>query len=399
MTERERQSAIGRGTRVLLIDDDATLCTALKRALERVEYQVDVAHRGQQAVQMLNAGYDVIVSDIEMPDMSGIDVLRAVRQVNLDVPVVFITGSPRVDTAIDAVNLGALKYLRKPLCVEEVLETLREAADVSKLTKIRRQADQIVGRETGRAMDVAGLEAQFDRAMATLWMAHQPILSVRNSRVVAYEALLRFDEPGVPHVSGLLDVAERLGRVSELTARVCQCCAVTAQCLPNDTKLFINLHPEDLQAEFLFSDNNPLVAFADRVVFELTERATLNHVPNLERRLDLLREWGFQLAVDDLGAGYAGLSCFSRLRPEVVKIDMELTRDVHTDEGKRQIVGSLLNVCASRGVTVVMEGVEQPGERDVLVELGADLMQGYLFARPGKGFPNVRAGAFLRGAG
>ena len=98
---------------------------------------------------------------------------------------------------------------------------------------------------------------------------------------------------------------------------------------------------------------------------------------------------GFRIAVDDLGAGYAGLTSFALLEPEIVKLDMTLVRDIHESATKQKLVKSMAALCKDMGMVVVAEGVETTAERDVLAGLGCDLMQGYLFAKPGKPFPEV----------
>jgi EAL domain-containing protein (putative c-di-GMP-specific phosphodiesterase class I) len=96
---------------------------------------------------------------------------------------------------------------------------------------------------------------------------------------------------------------------------------------------------------------------------------------------------GYRIAVDDLGAGYAGLNYLAMLEPDVVKLDIGLVRDIHKIPVKRKLVGSMIGLCRDLGIVVVAEGVETVEERDVLVELQCDLLQGFLFARPGKPFP------------
>jgi EAL domain-containing protein (putative c-di-GMP-specific phosphodiesterase class I) len=102
-----------------------------------------------------------------------------------------------------------------------------------------------------------------------------------------------------------------------------------------------------------------------------------------------LRALGYQIAVDDLGAGYAGLTSLAQLQPELIKIDMSLVRDIDREPTRRMLVGMMLGVAREMGMTVVAEGVETVAERDTLIELGCDLLQGYLFARPGAAFPAV----------
>ena len=104
-------------------------------------------------------------------------------------------------------------------------------------------------------------------------------------------------------------------------------------------------------------------------------------------RIARLRALGFQIAVDDLGAGYAGLSSFSQLEPDIVKLDMSLVRGIDSSSSKSSLVRSMVQVCTrDLGMRVVCEGVETSAERDTLERLGATLLQGYLFAKPERGF-------------
>jgi EAL domain-containing protein (putative c-di-GMP-specific phosphodiesterase class I) len=96
---------------------------------------------------------------------------------------------------------------------------------------------------------------------------------------------------------------------------------------------------------------------------------------------------GFRIALDDLGAGYAGLTSFTSLEPEFVKLDMSLVREVHDNRTKQKIVRAMVGLCHDMGKQVIAEGVETPEEQQALVELGCDLMQGYFFGRPGRSVP------------
>jgi EAL domain-containing protein (putative c-di-GMP-specific phosphodiesterase class I) len=112
-------------------------------------------------------------------------------------------------------------------------------------------------------------------------------------------------------------------------------------------------------------------------------------VKDLRARIATLREMGFRIAVDDLGAGYAGLTSFALLEPEIVKLDMSLVRDVHLNSTKQKLVRSMTALARDMGMMVVGEGVETMEERQALEALGCDLLQGYLFAKPSKPFPTV----------
>jgi EAL domain-containing protein (putative c-di-GMP-specific phosphodiesterase class I) len=109
-------------------------------------------------------------------------------------------------------------------------------------------------------------------------------------------------------------------------------------------------------------------------------------VPNLRGRIDALRRQGFRIAVDDLGAGYAGLTCIADLAPDVVKVDMSLVRGLDRDPMRRRLVRAITDLSVELGIRTVAEGVETAAERDALEAMGCDLMQGFLFARPAPGF-------------
>jgi EAL domain-containing protein (putative c-di-GMP-specific phosphodiesterase class I) len=233
------------------------------------------------------------------------------------------------------------------------------------------------------------LEASFDRAMQSLWMAYHPIVDFRRQAIYGYEALLRSNEPSLPHPGAVLDAATRLGRLDAL-GRSIRDLAAAPMSGAGIEMLFVNLHVTDLMDPSLSSPDSALSQIAHRVVLEITERSSLDEVKDVRARVAALREMGFRIAVDDLGAGYAGLTSFTLLEPEIVKLDMSLVRDVHQNSTKQKVIRSMTALSQDMGMTVVAEGVETIEERDTLIELDCDLLQGFLFARPGKPFPEVK---------
>jgi len=120
-------------------------------------------------------------------------------------------------------------------------------------------------------------------------------------------------------------------------------------------------------------------------VLEITERASLDGLGDVRGRIQSLRKLGFRIAIDDLGAGYSGLTSFALLEPDVVKLDMALVRDLHMEPTKRTLV-RMIAMSRELGIIVTGEGIERVEERDELARAGCDLMQGYLFAKPGGAF-------------
>jgi EAL domain-containing protein (putative c-di-GMP-specific phosphodiesterase class I) len=376
--------------RVLAVDDEPTLLAAYRRALTAAGYAVECASDGAAALRLLQAGsFDVIVSDVSMPGMDGLAFLREVRRQDLDVPVILATGYASVHAAAEAVAEGAFRYLLKPLDIAELARLVGRAVMVHDTARLKRQALAEAGLSGRQLGDRAGVEAGFSRALQTLWMAFQPIVASATGTLFGYEALLRSGEPTLPHPGALLDAAERLGRLLELGRAVRHAAARAIAEAPPEWTFFVNLHPADLADDELVDARGALSPFASRVVLEVTERSLLESVPQLGERVAALRRMGFRLAVDDLGAGYAGLTSLVQLEPEVVKLDMSLVRGISTNEVKHKLVRSVVELCRALGAKTVAEGIETPEELAVVTQLGCDLLQGYLLGKPGKPFPPV----------
>ncbi len=372
---------------VLLVDDEPPIARGVGRLLKAAGYALTTAHDGVEALKAIEATtFDVIVSDIRMPNMDGLALLRSIRARDLDIPVVFLTGSPTVETAAEALERGAFRYLMKPVDTAELVRVIARADQVHRLALVRREAVGQTG--GGQVGDLAGLDARFASGVEKMWIAMQPVVSWGARSVFAYESLLRTDEPTLRNPIDFIDAAERLDRTVELGRIIRKRIAQQIPEAPAGAKVFVNLHPADLVDEELGSKDGALSPFASRIVLEVTERAALEKVKGLAEGVVRLRALGYQLALDDLGAGYAGLSSFALLEPEVVKVDMSLVRGIHTSPLKQKLFRSFAALCRESKTEIVAEGVEVAEERDCLTSLGGDLYQGYLFARPGKGFPS-----------
>ncbi|MCU0690110.1 MAG: EAL domain-containing protein [Polyangiaceae bacterium] len=373
---------------VLVVDDEPGVRKILARQLGKMGYRVQEAGSGLEAKRALgDKDYAAIVSDISMPDMDGMQFLRAVRERDYDVPVILVTGNPSFESAVKAIEYGAFHYFTKPFDHDEFRDVLTRAVRLRRIAGYKRRAQALLGTADKSAGDMAGVSASLDRAMDTLWTAYQPLLFAKDRSVYGHEALMRSDEPSLPHPGAVLDAAERLDRLYELGRLVRRRAAEHCSKSPESGVLFVNLHPRDLMDSMLASPDCPLIGMANRVVLEITERASLKNLDDVRARVASLRQLGFRTAVDDLGAGYAGLTSLATLQPDIVKIDMTLIRDVDKDPLKRSLVKSITSACQEMGVLVVAEGIETAEERDAIVDIGCDLLQGYRFAKPGRPFP------------
>jgi EAL domain-containing protein (putative c-di-GMP-specific phosphodiesterase class I) len=315
--------------------------------------------------------------------------LASLRQHDDDLPVILLTSAPALDSAVKALDYGAFRYLIKPVATRVLSDTVGLATRAHGVARARRQALAVAQSTQRSLVDKRGLDARFERAMSSMWVAQQPIVSWSQRRIFAHEALVRNEEPTLRSPLDLFDAAEKLGRLHELGRAIRVQIASALDTTPPPGHMFVNLHPADLSDAGLYEESAPLCRFAEQVVFEITERATLDSIPDLPQRMARLRSLGYRIALDDLGAGYSGLSSFTQLEPDVVKVDMSLIRGIEESAMKQKLVGSVVALCAELGILIIGEGIETPGERDALVTLGGDLCQGYLFARPGRGFPEA----------
>lgn len=220
-------------------------------------------------------------------------------------------------------------------------------------------------------------------------MAFQPMVNVRTRRVFAYEALVR----GAAG-EGAGQILQQVSDENRYSFD--QTCRVKAVELAADLgvgqageNLSINFLPNAVYEpraciratlETALRCNFPL----HQIIFEFTEAEKLDtqHLLNI---LTAYRAMGFKTAIDDFGAGYAGLGLLSKFQPDLVKIDMALVCNIDVDPVKRTIVKATLRMLADLGIAALCEGVETQAEYEVLEDLGVELMQGYLFGKPSLG--------------
>lgn len=223
------------------------------------------------------------------------------------------------------------------------------------------------------------------RALRTVF---QPIFSFRNGQVHGYEGLIRGPE-GHPLANpvALFKAAFEAGRLEamEVLAARLLCEGFLSQQLPG--RLFINTSPmslisaartdHDMVAELRRMGVDP-----SRVVIELSESYPVDDFAALRDAIRFFSDRGCHLAVDDLGAGYAGLRVWAELQPDYVKVDRHFIESIHSEPVKREFVRSICDISQATGCQVVAEGVETEAELDTLRSLGCQFVQGYLTGRP-----------------
>ena len=218
-------------------------------------------------------------------------------------------------------------------------------------------------------------------------MAFQPIVDIETGDVFAYEALVR----GLGNESA----GEILARVtSDNRYAFDQQCrvkaievAVAAGLLETSAKLSINFMPNAVYSPKACIQLTLRTAAAnafpvERLIFEFTENEEMLDPAHVADIVQSYQAMGFQTALDDFGAGHAGLNLLARFQPDIVKLDMELVRGIDASLPRRIIVGGIASMCRSLGVKLVAEGIETPAEFAALRDIGVRYIQGFLLARP-----------------
>lgn len=350
---------------VLFVDDDVDLTKTLALSLRRERFHILTANSGAAALEVLSSrSVDVVVSDDQMPAMTGSELLARIRASWPNVVRILLTGQTDIRRAASAVNdASVFRFLLKP-CEPGFLVSTLEAAFAAAPTRD-------VGKEEEQRL--------FDDALSQLWLAHQPIYE-RSGDVAGFELLLRSASPSFRGPEPLLAMATALGRTAELERTFSRRALVIAEALA-ERLVFINVDPPALAREDLFV---PLVPHAHHIVLEITERDERGDPLELARRIRALKALGFKVAVDDLGSGYAGLNAVVDLAPDIVKLDMQLIRDVHQSFVKQRLIRSVCEAAHDLSIKVVAEGIERLEELDATFEAGCHYFQGYLLGRPAR---------------
>jgi EAL domain-containing protein (putative c-di-GMP-specific phosphodiesterase class I)/CheY-like chemotaxis protein len=371
------------GRRVLVIDDEPAVLRVLGLLLERHGFAVSSADNARDGLRLVEKNkFHAILTDIIMPELSGVDFLRELRRHDLDVPVILMTAGPTLDSAIEAIEYGAQQYLLKPVEPEALVQAVGRAAALGELARYKRDALAKASKEALPYGDRQTLEAVLNQAFGTIHVVFQPVVSMRAKKLIGYEALMRCDEALFASYNTLLTAADRIGWRTALERTIYKRIAAASTELPEGAVLFVNVHPNDAQEGLLMGAEAPLEPIARNVVLEVSEHAPVEQLDAMAGQIDRLRGAGFRIAVDDVGTGPSGLLAFTRLKPDFVKLDRTLLARLDEDESRLRMVRGMYALAREIGVPMIAEGVESTGERDALASLGADYAQGNFFGKP-----------------
>jgi EAL domain-containing protein (putative c-di-GMP-specific phosphodiesterase class I)/AmiR/NasT family two-component response regulator len=379
---------------VLVVDDNPANVALLRAILERARLRnVRTYTDPREAVASLQRQPDLALVDLHMPHLDGYAVLERLAEgaAGTYLPTVILTADASTEALRRALKCGAQDFITKPFDAMEVLLRVRNLLQTSYLHKelrmhnrwLRSKVDEHRAREEAERGEYSQLEARIASVLRTqaLTPVYQPIAEVSTGRIVGVEALSRFPtEPGRPPDVWFAE-AERVGLGVDLQLLAIQRALEALENLPPEVFLAVNLSPA-----VVLDPGRRLLRMAEavlgRLVLELTEHTPVEDYDALNAAIAPLRDGGARLAVDDTGAGYAGLQHLVALAPDVVKLDLSLTRGVDRDPTRRALASALVRFGRDTGARVVAEGVETQAELEALRVLEVPWAQGYLIARP-----------------
>ena len=220
---------------------------------------------------------------------------------------------------------------------------------------------------------------------------YQPIRNLATATAIGWESLARGPiGSALEQPLALFHYAEQMGCLLDVEL-ICRNAAIRSAKVAPDRKLFINISPNILMdPSFRAGETRTVIEEMglrpEQVVFEITEHHAINEYSRFLRLIDHYRTQGYQIAIDDVGAGHSGLVTLVQVKPDFIKIDMELIRGIEADQTKQDIVRAIQQISTGFHAKVVAEGIETAAELNCLISCGIEYGQGYLLGKPAPQF-------------
>jgi len=332
---------------------------------------------------------DLVFVDLHMPDLDGVDVLTGLRvdQPERFLPVVVLTADESLEAKQRALAAGASDFLTKPFDHVEVVLRVRNLLEMRAVyAELERNNLQLrielAQRDQQRATLLGELRGRIETVLRDngMSMVFQPVIELETGLVRGVEALARFKrEPRRPPNEWFAE-AETVGLGPELELAAIRCALAARRDLPEGMWTSINVSAATLMnpalAELLADVAGP------ELVLEITEHTRVEDYGPLLRALRKLRRTGIRIAVDDTGAGYSGLQHLLRLRPDIIKLDIDVAAGIHADPARRALATALVVFARDIGAQLVAEGIESDEDLVTLRNLHVPFGQGYHLAEP-----------------
>lgn len=383
------------GARILIVDDDPEIRNVLHEFLSRKHLCVGLDGADKALALLKVQRFDVVISDIGMTRMTGLEMLPHIAAVAPDSVVVMISGQRTIDSAIEAMRAGAFDYITKPFELSEVAAVVERALDRARRLKASRASRT----SDARARELAEAIARDDFVVY-----YQPQFEIQSRRLVGAEALVRWQHPqlGLVPPADFIRLAEEVGLIVHIGERVLRAACAQTRLWQNAGadafRIAVNASPRqlrqadfpDLVAEVLDETKLP----AECLEIEVTETSLVENAESGIRTLAKLRDMGVRIAIDDFGTGYSSLGYLKRLPIHTVKLDGSFVKDATNDPDDAALVMAIITLAHNLQKKVIAEGIEREDQLAFLRLLRCDEGQGFLFGAPAPTlddqiFPNI----------
>ncbi|MBF0220551.1 MAG: EAL domain-containing response regulator [Gammaproteobacteria bacterium] len=373
--------------KITIIDDDPELTSLLASVVEEMGYSCEVYNSARVFLTRHTGDTDIILLDLMMPDIDGIEVMRKLAEQQCDSAIILMSG---YDTGVlhSASELAAqhrlqvVATLSKPIMIaafEQLIAALIESGSImpAKLSP----SEEVL---TAAELDAAMQSQQF-------LLYYQPQIDLRSGALHGVEALIRWQHPqrGLIPPAQFIPLAERENRMGEVTSLVIQQATLQLRLWREmgwRIPISINVSADNITTlqlpEQLLQMLEQHQLDPQLLVIELTESALMKELNTSLDTLTRLRLNAFQLSIDDFGTGYSSLIQLYRAPFTELKIDQHFVFNLSKEREARVIVEICILLGHKLGMRVVAEGVEDAATLTILQELGCDIGQGYHFARP-----------------
>jgi EAL domain-containing protein (putative c-di-GMP-specific phosphodiesterase class I)/CheY-like chemotaxis protein len=378
--------------RVLIADDEAELRGALADLIAS-EDDLELVGAGGDADEAIELARfnrpDVALVDVKMPAGGGPRAAREILRTSPQTRVLALSAYEDRTTVLEMLRAGAVGYLVKGTAPEEIVRAIDRA--VRGQTSLSAEVMAGVVHELSNQLQREELESEERRAAHERIQRYlrgdgfviifQPIFDLRDNSIVGAEALARFAPPPDRPPNECFAEATELALGLDLEVAAVTAALAELHLLPAGAYLALNLSHRAASSPRMLDvlTEHP----TERLVIEITEHEPVEDYETLTAALDRLRERGARVAIDDAGAGFSSLRHILRLAPDIIKLDISLTRAIDRDRGKRALASALISFAEEMEISIVAEGIETQSELDTLLGLGVRFGQGFFLARPG----------------
>jgi len=380
----------GSPIRILIADDEPALRGAIADLLSQDDGVVLVGEAcdADQAIELADSRRpDVALVDVSMPGGGGPRAAREIIRVSPETRVIALSAFEDRPTVLEMLRAGAVGYLVKGKPSEDLIDSIAKVFDggaslsAEVLDGIVHELSSQLRRQEIEQEQRQALRSEIDRFLAGegITMVFQSIMELRSRQIVGWEALARFHSlPLRPPDEWFAEAVElELGVQLELMA--IRSAMRSLPGMPADAYLSVNCSPRAAMSPEL---GPTLGENAPRMVVEITEHEAIADYEALGTSLAGLRTLGVRIAIDDAGAGFASLRHTLLLRPDMLKVDISLTRNIDEDRAKRALTSALISFADEMGMAIVAEGIETRAELETLVSLGVPFGQGFYLEEP-----------------